>query len=95
VDNAIYWLKNTKIEEKTISFEIRNGNFVIADTGPGIRNELNTSVFELGFSTKDGGRGMGLYIAKQSLNELGYDLKLLDSDRGCVFEISNLGEVDE
>ncbi len=95
VDNAIYWLKNSKIENKTISFEIRKGNFVIADTGPGIRDELKTSVFELGFSTKDGGRGMGLYIAKQSLNELGFDLKLLDSNIGCVFEISNLGEINE
>lgn len=34
------------------------------------------NIFEMNFSRKPGGRGMGLHISKQSLKRLGYDLQL-------------------
>ncbi len=87
VDNSIYWLKGSLIKDKTITFDTLDGHFIVSDNGPGIRKEMREVIFDFGFSSKPGGRGMGLYIAKESLNELGYDIKLLDSDKGTTFKI--------
>ena len=88
VDNSIYWLKGSLIKDKTITFDTLDGNYIITDNGPGIRDEIRSNMFDLGYSTKPGGRGMGLYIAKQSLNELGFDISLLDSEKGTTFMIA-------
>lgn len=95
VDNAIYWLKKLQNQDRIITLDEQNGHFVIADNGPGIREEIRDMIFDFGFSAKPGGRGMGLYIAKNSLNELGYDLNLLDTQNGAAFEIVKSGEFDE
>ena len=94
VDNSIYWLKGLLIKDKTITFDTLDGNFIITDNGPGIRDEIRSNMFDLGYSTKPGGRGMGLYIAKQSLNELGFDISLLDSEKGATFMIATKKDED-
>ena len=33
-------------------------------------------IFEPGFSRRPGGQGLGLYIARESLREFGFELKL-------------------
>ena len=60
----------------------------VADTGPGIPRELRAKVFAPGFSTKEGGWGIGLALAKRIVEE-GHDgrLRLVQSDRGAVFEV--------
>lgn len=95
VDNSIYWLKGSLIKDKTITFDTLDGNYIVTDNGPGIRDEIRSNMFDLGYSTKPGGRGMGLYIAKQSLNELGFDISLLDSEKGATFMITEKGEENE
>ena len=95
VDNSLYWLKGSLIKDKTITFDTLNDHFIVSDNGPGIRKEMREMIFDFGFSSKPGGRGMGLYIAKESLNELGYDIKLLDSDKGAAFEILKKDEENE
>lgn len=95
VDNSIYWLKGSLIKDKTITFDTLDEHFIISDNGPGIRKEMREAIFDFGFSSKPGGRGMGLYIAKESLNELGYDIKLLDTDKGTTFEILKKDEENE
>lgn len=95
VDNAIYWLKKLQNQERVITLDAQNDHFIIADNGPGIREEIRDMIFDLGFSAKPGGRGMGLYIAKNSLNELGFDLNLLDVQVGTAFEIIELKEGNE
>ena len=95
VDNAIYWLKGSLIKDKTITFDILDGNFIISDNGPGIRDEMRSMIFDFGFSSRPGGRGMGLYIAKQTLNELGFDITLVDSKKGTAFTIIKKGGNDE
>jgi signal transduction histidine kinase len=95
VDNAIYWLKSLQDQKLIIKLDVRNGCFIIEDNGPGIHDDIKNMIFTLGFSSKIGGRGMGLYIAKNSLNELGYDLNLLDVQKGTAFEIIKFGEDNE
>ena len=68
----------------------RNGGarIVVADDGPGIPRELRGRVFDAGFSTKSGGWGIGLSLARRIIEE-NHDgsLRLVQANRGASFEI--------
>jgi C4-dicarboxylate-specific signal transduction histidine kinase len=64
--NSADWLVRTEKPRVTITARPHGGSceIVFSDNGPGIRKDLAASVFEPQFTTKDGGRGMGLTIAQ-------------------------------
>ena len=70
LDNSLFWLTVNALR-KGDSRQIKivldgdNSKVVYADNGPGIAEENRAYVFEPFFSTKDKGRGLGLYIARQ------------------------------
>jgi signal transduction histidine kinase/predicted RNA-binding protein with RPS1 domain/DNA-binding NarL/FixJ family response regulator len=43
----------------------------ITDNGPGIHRQLWENIFALGFSTRPGGTGLGLFIARSLVEEMG------------------------
>lgn len=60
----------------------------VADDGPGIPRELRTRVFDAGFSTKAGGWGVGLALARRIVEEgHGGKLALAAADRGATFDV--------
>lgn len=60
----------------------------IKDNGSGIKEENQKSIFNLEFTTKENGNGIGLYISKESMNEQMGDLNLISSnENGTIFEI--------
>jgi signal transduction histidine kinase len=60
----------------------------VADDGPGIPRELRARVFEPGFSTKPGGWGVGLALARRIVEEgHGGKLALAAADRGAIFDV--------
>jgi signal transduction histidine kinase len=60
----------------------------VSDDGPGIPAENRSRIFHAGFSTKDGGWGIGLPLARRIVQEShGGRLTLVPSDRGAVFDI--------
>jgi signal transduction histidine kinase len=60
----------------------------VSDDGPGIPRELRKQVFEAGFSTKPGGWGIGLPLARRIVRDWhGGTLRLVPTDRGATFEI--------
>jgi signal transduction histidine kinase len=64
----------------------------VADTGPGISPEIRHRIFDLFFTTKKGGTGLGLAMATQSIKSLGGTISMEDRGRGgeyrTVFEIA-------
>lgn len=85
VDNAVFWLKDQS--ERVVSLDERDGTLIVKDTGPGIPERDRESVFELGFSRKPGGRGMGLHISREVLSRVEYNLTLTPTNRGAEFHI--------
>ena len=83
VDNAIYWLSGlNERHERKIQLDASRGTIRVSDSGPGVHVRDKNDIFYLGFTRKPEGRGMGLYIAKKTLSETGYDLILEDDLQG-------------
>ena len=98
VDNAIYWLagQNERLERR-IRLDASGKAFRIADSGPGIHDRDRDDIFDIGFTRKPGGRGMGLHISRATLREVGYDLVLEASGQGhgATFLITPIKKKDE
>lgn len=93
LDNSIYWLKSTKgikTPRIMVTIEAAKKRVVFSDNGPGITPENAPYIFDPFFSTKQDGRGLGLYIAKQLLGRYGYSIRLVQDARkaGATFELS-------
>lgn len=77
IANAIYWIRS--VEAPKVRLSVSRGQLIISDNGPGVANRDEQRIFDPGFSRKPHGRGLGLYVAKESLKALGYSLALLSS----------------
>jgi signal transduction histidine kinase len=77
IDNSIFWLRD-RPGNRIIRLDERDGAMIVADNGPGIPVRDRRAVFELGFTRKPAGRGLGLYISKDVLGKIGYNLTVDD-----------------
>ena len=102
VDNAIYWLsgQNERLVRR-IQLDASGNTLRVSDTGPGVHARDRDAIFEIGFTRKPEGHGMGLHIARATLREAGYDLILEKgrSDWNTTFAIvpmtNRKGETDD
>lgn len=68
--------------DRPIHVRLESGRVTVEDSGPGIAPELLSRVFEPGFCGKEGGSGMGLYIAKVLAERYGWQLSLENRPQG-------------
>jgi two-component system, NtrC family, nitrogen regulation sensor histidine kinase NtrY len=74
-DNAVAALKNGAARARNVSLathyneDLRMAVVEVADSGPGMTDEVMSRVFEPYFSTKAEGTGLGLAIAKRIVND--------------------------
>jgi len=72
--------------------EISNQEFIeilVKDNGKGIDNKIVSKIFDENFSTKSLGMGLGLYMAKNYLNNLKGDIVVLETtENGTTFKIT-------
>jgi signal transduction histidine kinase len=60
----------------------------VIDNGVGIPTELKKDIFEIGSSTKSHGRGMGLWLTKQTIRQWGGEVEIVGTGPGgTVFRI--------
>jgi two-component system sensor histidine kinase PilS (NtrC family) len=60
----------------------------LSDDGPGIPAELRGQVFEPFFTTRPGGTGLGLYIARELADANGATLELIPRSPGAHFRMT-------
>ncbi|HYC59903.1 MAG TPA: ATP-binding protein [Thermoanaerobaculia bacterium] len=89
VDNAIFWLKD-RPQPRLIRLDAEGADLLISDTGPGVSKRDREVIFDLGFTRKPGGRGLGLHISRDALARVGYNLTLDPpvKGQGAAFRIS-------
>ena len=92
VDNAIHWLKQSNVSPKIIRLHIDEaGNMFVSNNGPVIPIQDMERIFELGFTRKPNGRGMGLTISREILKSAGFMLTACcpkDPDMTVSFKIT-------
>ncbi|MFK8302804.1 ATP-binding protein [Capnocytophaga stomatis] len=84
IDNAIYWLKQSNTEERIIRLHADGTGIYISNNGVEIHPQDKERMFELGFSRKPNGRGMGLSISKEVLNAEDYDISITTPKEGST-----------
>ena len=65
---------------------------MIEDDGPGIRQEDVECMFDRFHKGKDGNHGLGLAIARCSLEYMGGEIKAVSQEKGARFEITLLSD---
>lgn len=97
IDNAVFWLCG-QMPPRTIRLDVEDNAMIVADNGPGVSPLDREAIFELGFTRKPGGRGLGLYISRDVLDRAGYVLMVGEpiDGSGAEFRIQpKLEEHDE
>jgi len=92
LSNSIHWLEEAKTPDPQVSVRLfTRGNDLIIyvdDNGPGVTPEFAEDIFDVGFSLKPGGTGLGLNIAKEALARSEGDLLFhMEHQGGARFEI--------
>jgi len=96
IDNAIHWLNQTNSEEKIIRLHADDSGIYISNNGPEISVKDKQRIFELGFTRKSNGRGMGLHISREVLIAENYNISLDAPREGATvtFKIEQINTTD-
>jgi PAS domain S-box-containing protein len=83
-------------EALTVTVDVTEDGFVLADDGAGMDVPSGTDPFEMGYSSDPHGTGMGLTIVQRVAEAHGWSVALTESDAGgLAVEISGVDFVEE
>lgn len=83
VNNAAYWVSQSKRSGREILLDVCENKVVIADDGPGVEPDDVPNLFSLFFTRKlRGGRGVGLYLCRANLAAGGHTIEYI-ADGPC------------
>jgi len=93
INNAIYWVRSSNSPEILLDYEEETKTMIICNNGSEIKNSRIEEIFDLFYTRRDKGRGIGLYLSKDSLNTVGLDIKATNDEKynllnGASFIIS-------
>jgi signal transduction histidine kinase len=95
VNNAFYWIRNSNTKHIKFDYFKETDEILIINSGQKIEEHRLEKIFGLFYSNRPNGRGIGLYLSKQSLNECYFDVyatndKNYNSLNGACFVIKPL-----
>lgn len=67
VNNAIYWMRNSDKKVIELDYYENTSEIIIRNSGEPIMNSKLERIFELFYSMRPSGRGLGLYLSRDSL----------------------------
>jgi signal transduction histidine kinase len=73
VNNAIYWTSQSG--ERRIRLDFKDGLAIVADSGPGVDPEDVPRLFNIFFTRRRSGRGVGLYLSRANLSVAGHKIR--------------------
>ncbi len=74
INNALYWIRNSNTKHIKLDYFKDTNEIVIMNSGQRIEEHRLEKIFQLFYSNRPNGRGIGLYLSKQSLNEAYFDI---------------------
>jgi signal transduction histidine kinase/predicted RNA-binding protein with RPS1 domain/DNA-binding NarL/FixJ family response regulator len=91
--NAVQQMEKSKLRQRELAITCRaeDGKVItrFQDAGPGIHRSLWDKIFNLGFTTRPGGSGIGLFIARSLIESMGGNILVEESliPLGTVFRL--------
>lgn len=73
INNAIYWASQSA--ERRVQLDFKDGLALVSDTGPGVDPEDIPRLFDIFFSRRRAGRGVGLYLTRSNLAVAGHKIR--------------------
>jgi signal transduction histidine kinase len=73
VNNSVYWVSQSA--DRRISLDFKDGLVIVGDTGPGVDPDDKGRLFDLFFSRRRSGRGVGLYLCRTNLAVAGHKIR--------------------
>ena len=90
MNNSVYWLVNSHVENPEVLLSAGNGKVIVSDNGPGIDPLDQESLFKMFFTRKSsGGRGIGLYLCRVNLMAGGHTIRHLNEPEQQVLSGAN------
>ena len=86
--NALQFSKKGDMVSISMTISGHNVLLDITDQGPGIAKSEHKRIFEMFVSSRPGGTGLGLFLAKTAVERTGGNIKVLDSKSGTCFRIT-------
>ena len=75
VNNSLYWLSQNKPgNPRKILLDLIDDNVIVSDSGPGVDPEDIPRLFQLFYSRRTEGRGVGLYLCRMNLEMGGHSI---------------------
>ncbi len=92
VGNSLHWLEDAQTPGPTVRIRVKGlakeAAIFVEDNGPGVQSEFADSIFDVGFSLKRDGTGLGLNIAREALARSDATLSYhTEFEEGSRFEI--------
>jgi len=82
LDNAFEAVEDLPVSERHVELEIfQHENFyqcTVSNTGPSIEEDFQEKIFELGYSTKEPGRGHGLSLVREAVQNHGGNISIIN-----------------
>lgn len=97
VNNSIYWVARSP--ERIIRLDFVDGKVIVGDTGPGVDRDDVWRLFQLFFTKRTSGRGVGLYLSKANLEAGRHGIRYAEEDdphilpgANFIIELRGLGD---
>ena len=74
INNAVYWVRLVETRKIIIDYNKSKDEVLILNSGPKMSETEIKRCFELFYSKKVSGRGIGLYLAKRNLQAIEFDI---------------------
>lgn len=84
LNNALYWIMSSS--DRVIRIDAKDGKLLIMNSGEPIEDFRLNDIFKLFYSGRPNGRGIGLYLAKQSLNGIGFEIEATNDKNFNLFD---------
>jgi signal transduction histidine kinase len=97
--NSIYWVQRNSPDNRKIVVSAKTRPkansegesevvVVVSDNGPGVSTQAAPWIFDLGYTEKPDGYGVGLFIAREAIERSGGRIELLNpGEKGAQFQI--------